>query len=240
MGVLTLFKGGRDHARAPTLLVVGVHREERAFGEAVAAQLPAADFDLLRIEQGLSGRRPGPDGLDAYRRHHRALYEQILTHIKPTHRVVLDLHTGFDETGPCADVLCTDPQLLRCVEETPMTARRNKQPATGRVGGVQLVAAAAPATPAGTDLGTDQGTDRGQPAGTAPIDAPARRWPWLKPDIPCAVWRGHRHLYIGIEIYLPHAPNWTGMDVELGAAVTAAAADCGLQLAPTRQPSMQR
>lgn len=144
--MLTLLGGTRKHPHAPVLLVVGVHREERAFGERVAARLPAARFDLLRIEHGLSGRRPGPDQLDACRRRHRALYEQILEQIKPDHRVVLDLHSGFDEAGFCADVLCADTELLRCIKHARTEAHAERRLTAGTVRGVQLVSNDATAT----------------------------------------------------------------------------------------------
>ena len=214
MGVLTLFKGGRDQARTPLLLVVGVHREERAFGEAVAAQLPAADFDLLRIEQGLSGRRPGPEDLSAYRRRHRALYTQILDHITPAHRMVLDLHTGFDEVGPCADVLCADTRLLRCVEQQCMSRRHDAGPAPEPLRGVQLV----DEQPAMRQTAID-----GVAAGPEPRD----HWPCLKPDIPHAVWCAEGFLYVGIEIYLPTTSQETVAHARFGAAVVSTAAECG-------------
>jgi hypothetical protein len=214
MGVLTLFKGGRDQARAPALLVVGVHREERAFGEAVAAQLPAADFDLLRIEQGLSGRRPGPDDLGTYRRRHRALYAQILEHITPAHRRVLDLHTGFDEAAPCADVLCADTRLLRCVEQQRMSSRPNASPAPEVVRGVQLVDAEPAPRPTVME-------------GVAAGPEPRERWPCLKPDIPHAVWCAGGFLYAGIEIYLPTTSQDSVAHARFGAAVVGTAAECG-------------
>ncbi|MBK1630423.1 hypothetical protein CKO31_06620 [Thiohalocapsa halophila] len=213
MGVLTLFKGGREQSKAPSLLVVGVHREERAFGEAVAAQLPAADFDLLRIEQGLSGRRPGPDELTAYRRRHRALYAQILDHITPAHRMVLDLHTGFDEAGPCADVLCADTRLLRCVEQQRMSSRHDASPAPQGVRGVQLVDAEPAVRPAVME-------------GVAAGPEPRERWPSLKPDIPHAVWCAGGFLYVGIEIYLPTTSQDSVVHARFGAAVVSAAAEC--------------
>jgi len=213
MGVLTLFKGGREQARAPALLVVGVHREERAFGEAVAAQLPAADFDLLRIEQGLCGRRPGPDDLSAYRRRHRALYAQILDHITPAHRMVLDLHTGFDEADPCADVLCADTRLLRCVEQQRISSRPNASPAPEPLRGVQLVDAEPALRPAVVE-------------GVAAESEPRERWPCLKPDIPQAVWCGEGFLYVGIEIYLPTTLQDTLAHARFGAAVVSTAAEC--------------
>jgi hypothetical protein len=218
MGVLTLFKGGRDHARAATLLVVGVHREERAFGEAVAAQLPAADFDLLRIEQGLSGRRPGPDELTAYRRRHRALYTQLLDHITPSHRVVLDLHTGFDEAGPCADVLCADTGLLRCIEHQGMTALPGAGAAPQRLRGLRLVDA-------------EPAMEATHAEDVAAAAATCKRWPWVRPDIPQAVWCAEGFLYVGIEVYLPNAAQDAAAHAEFGAAVVSATVACAHRLA---------
>ncbi|WP_156427748.1 hypothetical protein [Thiohalocapsa sp. ML1] len=220
--VLNLLGGARKQPSAPALLVVGAHREERAFGEAVAARLPGAGFDVLRIERGLSGRRPGPEALDAYRRRHRALYEQILGHIRPTHHVVLDLHTGFDESGLCAEVLSADPLLLGCIERA---GSAGVAPALGvsRLRGVQLVA----------ECPLD-----GRPDATAGTCAPRAGWPRLKPDIPAAVWHVEHPLYIGVEIYLPGAPGTAG--IEFGAAVVTAAARCGLNLMATREHTAVR
>ncbi|GEM_PF-1706660 len=216
-----LFKGGRDRVRAQTLLVVGVHREERAFGEAVAAQLPAADFDLLRIAHGLSGRRPDPDELAAYRRRHQALYAQILDYVTPDHRIVVDLHTGYDEAGPCADVLCGHVDVLRCIEQEAVTTPAGTPPAVETLRAVLLVNEQPAMSPTAT-------TD-GILASTA-----EQRWSCLKPDIPQAVWRTGRHLYIGVEVYLPTAADDAGADAPFGAAVVSAAAHCGLRCVGTR------
>jgi hypothetical protein len=211
--VLNLLGGARKQPSAPALLVVGAHREERVFGEAVAARLPATGFDVLRIEHGLSGRRPGPEELDTYRRCHRDLYEQILDHIRPTHQVLLDLHTGLDEAELCAEVLSADTELLRCVERCGALGLAGSPegtlaPHARRLRGVQLVA---------------EYPLEGRPDATA---GPRAGWPWLKPDIPAAVWRAQHPLYIGIEIYLPGAAGEAGVD--FGAAVVVAAARCGL------------
>ncbi|MCD6706526.1 MAG: hypothetical protein LT080_08755 [Thiobacillus sp.] len=47
--------------RPRALLVVGIHREERGFGEAVAAGLDRRLIDVLVIPEGLSGRHPRQD-----------------------------------------------------------------------------------------------------------------------------------------------------------------------------------
>lgn len=41
-----------------TLLVIGIHREELAFGRDVVQGLEVEDLDVLEIPEGLSGRRP--------------------------------------------------------------------------------------------------------------------------------------------------------------------------------------
>lgn len=206
MGLLTLFDNGRPRHSTNALLVVGVHREERAFGEAVAERLPSARFELLRIEQGLSGRRPTPDRLAAYRHHHRVLYEQILERIRPWHRVVLDLHTGSDEAGPCADCLCADNRLLRCIEHDGDDAVQAK------LRPVRLV---------DDQLCNVERVGAGDAAGN---------WPLLRPDVPNSVWRAASHLYIGLEVYLPEPRVVADADADFAAAVTQRVADWGLAL----------
>ena len=97
---------------ATTLLVIGIHREELAFGEAVAARLDRSRFDVLNIPEGLSGRHPRPDQRFHFDTLHRALYLQLLPHIQTRHKWVIDLHTGLDPHGPSADIYCRDTLLL--------------------------------------------------------------------------------------------------------------------------------
>jgi hypothetical protein len=91
-----------------TLLVVGIHREELAFGDAVAEGLPRDRIDVLRIADGLSGRRPRADQRFRFDTLHRALYLQLLPHILDRHDLVIDLHTGLDARAPCADIYSRD------------------------------------------------------------------------------------------------------------------------------------
>ena len=97
---------------ARTLLVIGIHREELAFGEAVAAGLDRSRFDVLRIPEGLSGHHPRPDQRFHFDTLHRALYLQLLPHIQPRHERVIDLHTGLDPHGPGADIFSRDTARL--------------------------------------------------------------------------------------------------------------------------------
>lgn len=101
-----------------TLLVVGIHREELAFGQAVAAGLADADaIDVLAIPDGLPGRHPRPDERFHHDTLHRELYLQLLPHLRG-HRLLIDLHTGLDRQGPCADIYCRVPERL-----APLAAR---------------------------------------------------------------------------------------------------------------------
>lgn len=99
-------------AAAPVLLVVGIHREELPFGEAVAARLDARRVDVLKIGEGLSGRRPRQDERFRYDTLHRALYLQLLPHVQPWHHLLVDLHTGQDPHAPCADLYSRDINVL--------------------------------------------------------------------------------------------------------------------------------
>lgn len=95
-----------------TLLVIGVHREELAFGMAVAAGLDRRRIDVLTISEGLSGRRPRQDQRFQYETLHRALYLQLQPHVRAHHRLLVDLHTGLDPQAPCADLYSRDiPRL---------------------------------------------------------------------------------------------------------------------------------
>ncbi len=94
-----------------TLLLIGIHREELAFGRFVADALDARDAAVLAIPEGLSGRRPRPDQCFQYATLHRALYLQLLPRLTGHYRLLIDLHTGSDDAGPCADVFCANAGL---------------------------------------------------------------------------------------------------------------------------------
>lgn len=101
---------------ARTLVVIGIHREELDFGRDVVRGLRAGEVDVLEIPDGLSGRRPLPDQAFRYGTLHRALYLQLPPHLAPVHRLLIDLHAGFDADGPSADLLCADARLRACLE----------------------------------------------------------------------------------------------------------------------------
>lgn len=110
-----------------TLLIIGIHREELAFGAAVAAVVDRGRIDVLTIPDGLAGQRPRADQRLRYQAVHEALYRQLPSHVRPQHRLVVDLHTGIDERAPCADIYTSDPARvagLLARADTPVAAPR--------------------------------------------------------------------------------------------------------------------
>jgi hypothetical protein len=99
-------------SRPATLLVIGIHREELAFGQAVAAELDPATVEVLTIPEGLSGRHPRADQRFHWDTLHRALYLQLRPHVRFHHRLLIDLHTGIDQAAPCADLYTRDTARL--------------------------------------------------------------------------------------------------------------------------------
>jgi len=67
---------------------------------------------VLKIGEGLSGRRPRQDERFRYDTLHRELYLQLLPHVQPWHHVMIDLHTGIDPHAPCADLYSRDIGVL--------------------------------------------------------------------------------------------------------------------------------
>jgi hypothetical protein len=100
-----------------TILVVGIHREERAFGELVAQGIEHAGVSVLRIPEGLSGRHPRADQRFHYETLHRALYLQLLPYVLGHYRLLIDLHTGTDSLGPSADLISADGRFLDCLTQ---------------------------------------------------------------------------------------------------------------------------
>jgi len=170
------------------LLVIGVHREELAFGDLVAKGLGSCGIDLLRIPSGLSARRPRADELEQYRTNHARLYEQILSYAAPNHTLLVDLHcslkshTDFDLIA--ADTTFLDT-ILKAFRQTPSMAEAS-------VRAIQMVSE--------TDF----------QSATPPSDRL-----YIKPDLPPSVWRSPKPIYIGIEAYLEQEGKGTRQEWEM-------------------------
>lgn len=181
------------------LLIIGIHREELAFGERVAEGLGPELIDLLRIPAGISGRRPQPDQVFYYELRHRELYLQIKAQIHGRYSLVVDLHCGLDQAGPCADVISRDTGLLACVERQA-TERFGATPRSRPVRAVLLEGQASNPSPPGVARG--------------------------RTVIPPGVWDDPALCYVGLEVYLRRPGTGDERDWALARWLTRAVLAC--------------
>jgi len=205
---MSLLKRLAPAPRPEILVIIGAHRDERAFGERVVAGLDPARFAVLRIEQGIRGDRPTPEGRAAFRDRHHALYLQVLDHVTRGHRLLIDLHAGLDERGPRADVLCAEAKLLTCLASGTI---QDEAASAGKVRGVRLVAS--------TNL---------------TVLAPeTEAWPVARPEIPEAVWNRDDPRYVGVEVYLRRPGDGAPEEWRLAQALIRRIAGCVLRFPST-------
>lgn len=171
------------------VLLIGIHREELAFGEAVAAGLDPARLALLRIPNGLSGAHPNADQAFYYRTNHREIYSQVLTQVRGHYDLVLDLHTGVNEPGRCADWIAGDRRLLeRLLDDWATADPAAEQPAARPpLRGLLLTDPNTPVTAIGPLIRTHT-------------------------VIPDTIWRNDHFRYLGLEVYLPAPGPGTHLD----------------------------
>jgi hypothetical protein len=191
-------------ASPQTLVVIGAHRAELAFGERVAALLDPSRFSVLRIAEGISGRRPRQDEVESHRRRHRELYLQILTHVAPRQHLLIDLHTGIDESRRSADVLCADRSLLDCVAAR-LESREGADRAAVRCIGL---------------IGDTAPPDAGQ--------AKPESWAVARPELPEKVWNRGDPRYVGLEVYLSREGPGTESDWAFAHGLLETIASCAL------------
>lgn len=174
--------------RGDAVLIIGVHREELAFGDKVAAGLDSSLIDVVRIPEGLSGHRPRQDEIFYYEILHRELYHQLLGRVRGRYSIVLDLHCGLDESGLCADLISSDRPLLACVQR--QTIARFGETEGNKILRLVLL--------------------DGKPNVESPVNpTPAHT------VIPPEVWNATTFVYVGIEIYLPTRDSGNATDWEL-------------------------
>lgn len=168
---------------AETVLVTGVHREELSFGDGVARRCASDQIDVLRIPEGVPQRCGNVDQQFYHETRQRELYLQLHQQVKGRYRLLIDLHSGVDEEGPCADIYCRDSRLLERIG-----SRLDTRNLTHRVRLVRIVDAHQPAILEGSQTA---------------VDTQART------SIPAAIWAGGRPIYVGLEVYLadPAAPG---------------------------------
>lgn len=161
---------------AATVLVIGIHREELAFGDHVAALLEPAEIDVLRIPQGVPQTRPAAGRQFHYDTRHRELYLQLQQQVKGRYRLLIDLHSGLDEGGPTADVFCHQEDVLG-----RLGTRLREADGANHVRPLRIIA-----------------RDESEPRAGWQEGAVVGAYTW----IPRSIWEGGMPVYVGLEIYL--------------------------------------
>lgn len=163
---------------AQTVLVTGVHVEELDFGDEVSKLVDTRHLDLLRIAKGVPQRCTDVDQQFHYETRQRELYLQLHQQVKRRYRLLIDLHSGWDDNGPCADIYCHNPDVLDGLRVVLKKASLSE-----RVRLIRIVDQ--PELPASMTL----------------ADGEART------SIPALVWSSDRPVYVGLEVYLPGATD---------------------------------
>ncbi len=169
------------------LLVVGIHQEEREFGEQVARRLRSGQIDVLCIPEGIpQNKRPGEASF-YHRLRHREIYLQLRQQVLRRYGLILDLHAGINETGRCADVYCRDVSLLSRLDDLELSELRT----------VHITAENRLTPPALEKASVHRGHITHAVAHTI---------------IPEEVWNSRDFLYVGLEVYVTQAGEGTQDD----------------------------
>ena len=161
------------------VLVTGIHREDLGFGDRVSALVDADRIDLLRIPRGISRARSGPNDRFYHDAKHREIYLQLRQQVRNRYRLLIDLHSGVNESGRCADVYCSDEAFLARLD-----GRIVRPPKLCGVRLIKIISQAETVTRRERD---------------DVVARDARTW------IPRKIWGTDRPLYVGLEVYLPRA-----------------------------------
>ena len=178
-----------------TCLVIGVHKKELGFGRQVADLFGQTDIRVVRIDKGLPQQESFIGRGFYYGAFHREMYLQLHQQMKNKIDLLIDLHTGINETGRCADIYCGDRHLLGRLEKT---LNGNETEFIDFSQAIRLF-----------EITTVSST----------VAAESTGFPVCHTIIPSTVWKTARYSYVGLEIYLPKAGNGKQADWVYGADI---------------------
>jgi len=164
-----------------TGLVIGIHKKELGFGRQVAAILPETYIRIIQIDQGLPQQKSFNGRGYYYSAFHREIYLQLHQQVKSKIDLLIDLHTGINEPGCCADIFCSDKHLLGRIKETLNESRMNFFDHSQAVRLYKI-----------TTVSSKE-------------HAASSRFPVCHTIIPHTVWESAQYSYVGLEIYLQEA-----------------------------------
>ncbi len=162
------------------LLLIGVHRDELAFGDRLTGLL-GDRCDVLRVDKGLENANPTPDDEFQYRIRHAEMYQQVLQQLHRRTGPVIDIHTGLNESGRCADIYCHSEDFLSCLDHALADRAHGSAAQDADIRRLKIVS-------------------HETNGSRAPADQELRPVVWTY--IPEIVWRNPRFLYVGIEVFL--------------------------------------
>ncbi len=184
--------GSPESAQMNNVLVIGVHCEEFGFGFR-AAQLVENNIQVVQITSGLSHEKSLYRSDFYHSTAHREMYLQLHQQLKRKADFVIDLHTGINETGRCADILSAETHLLRTMKTRLETAAENPFSLPGAERLYQII------------------QSDGQHEGDETL------FPACHTIIPRQIWGGLEYTYAGLEIYLHEPGEGTPADCEYAA-----------------------
>lgn len=171
---------------ADTLLVIGIHREELAFGDRVADTLDQSAIDVMRIPAGISNSRTGADDAFYFKTRHREIYLQLHQQVKNRYRLLIDLHCGTRSQSRYAEIFSHEESLNGC-----LNAVIAKMGWSGQVRVIKIIAQGI--------TSIDNGVKHEK-------DPKAITW------IPEKVWADRTFRYVGLEVYLADGDLGTPSD----------------------------
>ncbi len=177
-----------------TGLVIGIHKKELDFGKQVAAILPETDIRTVQIDQGLPQQESFNRRGYYYSTFHREIYLQLHQQVKNKIDLMIDLHTGINESGRCADIFCNDDYMLEMIEKTLNKSKINFSEDSQAVRLFKI-----------TDVSPKE-----------PVSS-SSSFPVCHTIIPGSVWESANYTYVGLEIYLQKAGKGKQADWDYGA-----------------------
>ena len=178
-----------------TGLVIGIHKKELDFGRQVAANLPETDIKIVQIDQGLPQQESFNGRGYYYSTFHREIYLQVHQQVKNKIDLMIDLHTGINESGRCADIFCSDERLLSRIKKTLNKSKVNLSENSQAVRLFEI-----------TTVSSEK-------------HAASSSFPVCHTIIPGCIWESAPYSYVGLEIYLQEPGKGKQDDWHYGAGL---------------------
>ena len=174
-------------------LVIGIHKKELDFGRKVAANLSETDIKIIQIDQGLPQQEAFHNRGYYYSTFHREIYLQLHQQVKNKIDLMIDLHTGINESGRCADFFRNDECLLNRIQKTLNKKKVNISNNSQAIHFFKI-----------TTISSKE-------------HSASKSFPVCHTIIPGSIWESAPYSYVGLEIYLQEPGKGKQADWSYGA-----------------------